>query len=467
MNGSNSVSNLSSSANSIKLTATKSPASYPTPKSGQPHLYQSEWMSNQLAPPQTTQPGPHMAAPHPPHIDHFDPHRIPPYPPPPHPGPNINGNPVLPSTNYSHQATPQYGKMTPSGQFVPDYANGPHYAPPPPHGVPYGANYSAMPVPFGINKMEVKHESVLNSNEKPHDNLMYKHWEQSPDGIVHDAQQVSNHSGIPNRPPSAQEKHRTTPDRRTPGRSPGLGDQHNPHMKGPNGMPNMPPMPQAIQTGSYPAAHVYSQPPPNMYPMGAPPPPYIPPNNQPNMPFSGYPPDHKKMRLNEPESMDSNRVGLPVDSSFQVPSVTSSNSRHNYCNGSNSQAPASTTSHNPAQQSPMRLAPQMGEHWDPASPNMTSSGPSAQQSATIPASQSPNNSMTPSKGENGKVAKKKRKRCGNCPGCLRKDNCGECGPCKSVRSHQICKMRKCDQLKTKKEKVREVSTCSVDFHNHR
>lgn len=56
-----------------------------------------------------------------------------------------------------------------------------------------------------------------------------------------------------------------------------------------------------------------------------------------------------------------------------------------------------------------------------------------------------------------KPTKKKRKRCGECPGCLKKDNCGECGPCKSVRSHQICKMRKCDQLKTKKEKLREVS----------
>ncbi|XP_015791145.1 uncharacterized protein DDB_G0283357 [Tetranychus urticae] len=64
-----------------------------------------------------------------------------------------------------------------------------------------------------------------------------------------------------------------------------------------------------------------------------------------------------------------------------------------------------------------------------------------------------NSENTPSNGE--KVTKKKRKRCGDCPGCLKKDNCGECGPCKSVRSHQICKMRKCDQLKTKKEKSRE------------
>lgn len=56
--------------------------------------------------------------------------------------------------------------------------------------------------------------------------------------------------------------------------------------------------------------------------------------------------------------------------------------------------------------------------------------------------------------DNEKVTRKKRKRCGECPGCQTKANCGMCGPCKSVRSHQICKMRKCDQLKTKKEKVR-------------
>lgn len=55
--------------------------------------------------------------------------------------------------------------------------------------------------------------------------------------------------------------------------------------------------------------------------------------------------------------------------------------------------------------------------------------------------------------DNEKVPRKKRKRCGECPGCLQKQNCGRCGPCRSVRSHQICKMRKCESLKTKKEKV--------------
>ena len=64
---------------------------------------------------------------------------------------------------------------------------------------------------------------------------------------------------------------------------------------------------------------------------------------------------------------------------------------------------------------------------------------------------------------NDKSGKKKRKRCGECPGCIKKDNCGSCGPCKSVRSHQICKMRKCDQLKTKKEKAREVRLVRLFF----
>jgi len=62
----------------------------------------------------------------------------------------------------------------------------------------------------------------------------------------------------------------------------------------------------------------------------------------------------------------------------------------------------------------------------------------------------------------GTAGKKKRKRCGDCPGCLKKENCGNCGPCRSVRSHQICKLRKCDSLKTKKERAREASqTASV------
>ncbi|KAM8774319.1 methylcytosine dioxygenase TET1 isoform 6-T6 [Rhynchonycteris naso] len=46
--------------------------------------------------------------------------------------------------------------------------------------------------------------------------------------------------------------------------------------------------------------------------------------------------------------------------------------------------------------------------------------------------------------------KKKRKRCGVCEPCQQKDNCGECTYCKNRKnSHQICKKRKCEELKKK------------------
>lgn len=47
-------------------------------------------------------------------------------------------------------------------------------------------------------------------------------------------------------------------------------------------------------------------------------------------------------------------------------------------------------------------------------------------------------------------SKKKRKRCGECVGCQRKDNCGECAPCRNDKSHQICKQRRCEKLTEKK-----------------
>ena len=49
-----------------------------------------------------------------------------------------------------------------------------------------------------------------------------------------------------------------------------------------------------------------------------------------------------------------------------------------------------------------------------------------------------------------KPTKKKRKRCGECGGCQKKDNCGECAPCRNEKSHQICKVRRCDRLTEKK-----------------
>lgn len=52
-----------------------------------------------------------------------------------------------------------------------------------------------------------------------------------------------------------------------------------------------------------------------------------------------------------------------------------------------------------------------------------------------------------------KQGKKKRKRCGECVGCMRKDNCASCAPCRNDKSHQICKMRRCEKLTEKKIKV--------------
>ncbi|KAF0033612.1 hypothetical protein F2P81_013678 [Scophthalmus maximus] len=62
------------------------------------------------------------------------------------------------------------------------------------------------------------------------------------------------------------------------------------------------------------------------------------------------------------------------------------------------------------------------------------------------------------------LQKKRRKKCGACTPCLRKENCGSCANCLNRRTgKQICRMRKCDELKKRRdewETVREVS--SVD-----
>lgn len=53
--------------------------------------------------------------------------------------------------------------------------------------------------------------------------------------------------------------------------------------------------------------------------------------------------------------------------------------------------------------------------------------------------------------------KKRRKKCGACEPCLRRENCGTCGNCLNRRTgKQICKMRKCDRLKKRKDDL-EVS----------
>ncbi|XP_059499441.1 CXXC-type zinc finger protein 4-like isoform X2 [Stegostoma tigrinum] len=47
-------------------------------------------------------------------------------------------------------------------------------------------------------------------------------------------------------------------------------------------------------------------------------------------------------------------------------------------------------------------------------------------------------------------AKRKRKRCGLCSPCRRLINCGECSSCRNRKTgHQICKLRKCEELKKK------------------
>ncbi|XP_045081691.1 methylcytosine dioxygenase tet3-like isoform X2 [Coregonus clupeaformis] len=60
---------------------------------------------------------------------------------------------------------------------------------------------------------------------------------------------------------------------------------------------------------------------------------------------------------------------------------------------------------------------------------------------------------------------KKRRRCGVCAPCMQKENCGTCSNCMNRKiGKQICKLRKCDQLKKKGQKDWETAsdTGSVD-----
>ncbi|KAJ3590801.1 hypothetical protein NHX12_008749 [Muraenolepis orangiensis] len=53
--------------------------------------------------------------------------------------------------------------------------------------------------------------------------------------------------------------------------------------------------------------------------------------------------------------------------------------------------------------------------------------------------------------------KKKRKRCGMCEPCRRRINCEQCSSCRNRKTgHQICKFRKCDELKKKPSGALEV-----------
>ncbi|XP_027971937.1 methylcytosine dioxygenase TET3 [Eumetopias jubatus] len=56
----------------------------------------------------------------------------------------------------------------------------------------------------------------------------------------------------------------------------------------------------------------------------------------------------------------------------------------------------------------------------------------------------------------GGDGRKKRKRCGTCEPCRRLENCGACTSCTNRRTHQICKLRKCEVLKKKVGFLKEV-----------
>ncbi|XP_035507022.2 CXXC-type zinc finger protein 5-like [Scophthalmus maximus] len=80
-------------------------------------------------------------------------------------------------------------------------------------------------------------------------------------------------------------------------------------------------------------------------------------------------------------------------------------------------------------------------------------------SSPCPSSSSPSSSVVTAGGvalsssassSSGAVAKRKRKRCGVCGPCRRLINCGVCSSCRNRKTgHQICKFRKCDELKKK------------------
>lgn len=60
------------------------------------------------------------------------------------------------------------------------------------------------------------------------------------------------------------------------------------------------------------------------------------------------------------------------------------------------------------------------------------------------------------RGGGGGDGRKKRKRCGTCEPCRRLENCGACTSCTNRRTHQICKLRKCEVLKKKVGLLQEV-----------
>lgn len=67
-----------------------------------------------------------------------------------------------------------------------------------------------------------------------------------------------------------------------------------------------------------------------------------------------------------------------------------------------------------------------------------------------------------------KKERKKRSRCGTCEPCLRKINCGQCSCClKRSTGHQICKLRKCVQLKRRQpSSAFTLPAVQVSLHVH-
>ncbi|TDH12431.1 hypothetical protein EPR50_G00046300 [Perca flavescens] len=68
------------------------------------------------------------------------------------------------------------------------------------------------------------------------------------------------------------------------------------------------------------------------------------------------------------------------------------------------------------------------------------------------------------------LQKKKRKKCGDCTPCLRKENCRSCANCLNRKTgKQICKLRKCEQLKKRRNEwevseIDSIGLCSCWCH---
>ena len=106
-----------------------------------------------------------------------------------------------------------------------------------------------------------------------------------------------------------------------------------------------------------------------------------------------------------------------------------------------------------------RSCPLPSSSSSPGSPKDSSMFSPTQSDGSLSANQSDNGACSPGNMADGSSSsgnkKKKRKRCGVCEPCMTKQNCGDCSSCKNRRTgHQICKMRKCVELR-KKTQVRK------------